>query len=648
MVQTFGKRIIGGIGAPGGGMSKAYAEGVNTGIAQRSNRQAMAETAQAMQMRDQEMAWATEDREEAKRQRAAAAAAAASARARSAALARDLAGTVGTTAPGLRIPPGQTYGPRVAVGGPIPTLPAAPAPARPTLPQITPGAPLSFKLGAAGQQVSEAPMNISNIEFVQGTRASVPVGGGRAGVPTGMRVRPNIPSTYGVSATVTPPAAPTPPLAGTSPLMLPTTEGPLPSYVDPAGLWSAIAGDIPGAAQAETLLREGWINEYEYQQLVRGSRGQQDEVLTNAVRRQYGADIPFFTPAGAAPTTPTATAGTPTTAAAPAVPTAAAPTAPAAVQGPPVAPTVTIQGPNGPIVLPIEEAYPTGTVYGAEQPQPQLSFGPALGAVGTDQAATAADRVAANPVGQAQPTPNAELYLMEPGRPGRELQQAYDTRDELLRQLNVYAEYGDFGAVRDLTTKINELDNSLYYLQGMQGIQELQFNSPQRLQMVLSEELGRDIGLQPNDQGGYDVYVDGMLAAQKDAGSGENSVSYWARSILDDNFATAEAERAAKYNEKTFESGLKREEIVAQGQVNAELAQQKAYLERESARIVGLTEVDVEQIKRDRGLTNDDKLQFEKDETSGFILVFRNGEPEATYGPAMDAAGNIVGFEEKF
>jgi len=129
-----------------------------------------------------------------------------------------------------------------------------------------------------------------------------------------------------------------------------------------------------------------------------------------------------------------------TPAAVPVVPTAAAvPTGPAAMQGPPVAPTVTIQGPNGPIVLPIEEAYPTGNIYGAEPTQAQLSFGPALGAVGADQNATAADRVAANPVGQAQPTPNAELYIMEPGRPGRELQQAYNQREELVRQLNIYA-----------------------------------------------------------------------------------------------------------------------------------------------------------------------------------------------------------------
>lgn len=570
MVQTFGKRVLGGIGAPGGGMSTAYAEGVNVGINQRANRQAMVAVDQEMRMREQDQQFKIEDREEAKRQRAAAAAAAGAARARSAALAKALAGGVSAgPAPGLKIPPQQNFGPRVAVGGPIPATPPA---ARPTLPQVTPSAPLSFKLGAAGQQVSEAPMNISNIEFVQGTYDAGAAPAFERGGRGGVRVRyPEIPP------------------------------------------------EVDAEYFARMMGESRPLNEI-----------LQERVLTPAESR---AEIERMRTAAETP------------AVVPVVPTApAVPTGPAAMQGPPVAPTVTIQGPNGPIVLPIEEAYPTGTVYGAEPTQPQLSFGPALGAVGADQNATAADRVAANPVGQAQPTPNAELYIMEPGRPGRELQQAYNQREELVRQLNIYAEFGDYAAVRDLTTKVNELDNNLYYLQGMQGIQELQFNSPQRLQMVLSEQLGRNIGLQPNAQGGYDVYVDGMLALQKDAGSGENSVSYWARSIIDDNFATAEATRAATYGELAFKNQLELEQIAAQGDVNAQLALQKEVLARESARIAGLTELDMMAIKRDLGLTNDDTVEFQKDETSGMILVFRNGDLEAQYGPSesMGPSGETV------
>jgi hypothetical protein len=108
MVQQFGKRILGGIGAPGGGMSKAYAEGVNTGISQRTNRQAMEAVSQDMRLAEQDQQFKIEDREEAKRRRAAAEAAAGAAKARSAALARALAGTVGQ-APGVKIPRQQNF-----------------------------------------------------------------------------------------------------------------------------------------------------------------------------------------------------------------------------------------------------------------------------------------------------------------------------------------------------------------------------------------------------------------------------------------------------------------------------------------------------------------------------------------------------------
>jgi hypothetical protein len=150
--------------------------------------------------------------------------------------------------------------------------------------------------------------------------------------------------------------------------------------------------------------------------------------------------------------------------------------------------------------------------------------------------------------------PNTELFIMEPGRSGRELQQAYNEREELVRQIGIYSEYGEYGEVAKLVEQVKTIDNNLYLLQGMQGIQELEFNSPQRLQMVLSEQLGRNIGIQANDIGGYDLFVDGQLAMQLEAGNGENSLAYWARTRIDSKFAEAEAARAAAFNEKLTES----------------------------------------------------------------------------------------------
>jgi hypothetical protein len=224
--------------------------------------------------------------------------------------------------------------------------------------------------------------------------------------------------------------------------------------------------------------------------------------------------------------------------------------------GPPVAPgvapTVTIKGPNGDIVVPADA--PEEPDRGAVSDRAQMPFGPWLGAPSADADASIVDRVAANPPEQPMPPPNTELFIMEPGRSGRELQQAYDTREELVRQIGIYSEYGEYGEVARLVEQVKTIDNNLYLLQGTQAIQELEFNSPQRLQMVLSEQLGRNIGIQANDIGGYDLSVDGQLAMQLEAGNGENSLAYWARTRIDTAFAEAEAARAAAFNEKLTDS----------------------------------------------------------------------------------------------
>ena len=62
MVQVFGNRILGGIGAPGGGMSEAFGAGANTAINQRQTRQAMAERDQLMRQRETLFGQGQEDR----------------------------------------------------------------------------------------------------------------------------------------------------------------------------------------------------------------------------------------------------------------------------------------------------------------------------------------------------------------------------------------------------------------------------------------------------------------------------------------------------------------------------------------------------------------------------------------------------------
>jgi len=149
MVQVFGNRILGGIGAPESRAAEAFGAGVDTALSQRESRQAMIGEAQRQRMAEQEFAWRGEDREEAKRQRAAAAAAAAAARARNEAMVaryRDILG----------VPGGQ---PAVA-GLTVPTAPAmardrqgpaaAPAAARPAGVRAPASPALSFGTTVTG------------------------------------------------------------------------------------------------------------------------------------------------------------------------------------------------------------------------------------------------------------------------------------------------------------------------------------------------------------------------------------------------------------------------------------------------------------------------------------------------------------------
>lgn len=557
MAQVFGNRILGGIGAPGGGMSESFGAGVNTALGQRESRQGMAGEAQRQRMLEQEFAWRGQDREEARRRAAAAAAASAAAKARDAAMARELIATMGTTGPGLTIPPGQTFGPRVSVGGPTPMLPPSGAPAAAPAPTATPAptaglrtsVPLSFGTGGG-----------AGVDMIRGgpgadTLAAPPAGGAMdySGFVTAARQGKPITMDQLVAAV----NANTLSTQQAADVQAMIDSGYVPSEAD---VRAAMApGVTPSRAYAPTATQAAvadWIGG-----VTGRTRG--DQAAIDAERARLRGET--VAPEAAAEAT------------APAVDTS---------------------------------QYPIGQLPVA--PSPRLSFGPLLGAVEADPNASVVAKVEANPPGQAQPTPNAELYIMEPGRPGRELQQAMDLRAQYAQAAQIYEKYGDYAAVRDMFSKIQELDSTLYYLQGMQGLQELQFNSPQRLTMVLSEQLGRNIGIQPNSAGGYDVYVDGQLALQKDAGGGENSLSYWARSLLDTNFAQAEAARADEYNKLRTEAEI---DVAKQVAIDANKAANDEWLKRVDADIA------VESALLDARL-NPAAIELQVDENTSEVIVY--------------------------
>jgi hypothetical protein len=70
-----------------------------------------------------------------------------------------------------------------------------------------------------------------------------------------------------------------------------------------------------------------------------------------------------------------------------------------------------------------------------------------------------------------------------------------------------------------------------------------------------------------------------------------------------------------------------------QAEANVEEYAAKAQIDAQKALAAGLTELDLAAMRRDLGLSEQDEIDFQKDENSGIVLVFRNGEFAAQYAP---------------
>ena len=540
MVQVFGNRILGGVGAPGGGMSESFGAGVNTALNQRASRQAMVGEGQRQNILAQEQAFRIEDRADAKKRQAAAAAAAASSRARAAGLVAAQQRIFGA-APGGSGVAGLNLGAPAGTGrdrqGPaappsratVPTAPVAPrnAPAR----SMGVEAPIS---GGAGRGVTGG----AGDDQLAGVRAPTTMLGARGfeqrtGLPadldaylsrTEAQRDPTALATYGVSAGIAPPPPAVAPFATQAGAALPYTEGPLPAYVGAPGLFSAAVGGLPGAANAEVLFREGWVDETEYQQLVRGSRAQQGEVLTKVARRQMGV------------------ADEQTQAAQTSALTAA--------------PTVTIQGPNGPVTVPTEEPAPAApapaTAVPADFTSPaQLRFGPDLGAPTRTSEEVMVDEfvssIGVDPYAPAPPT------MGEPGQPGRAITDLLTRRDQEVQWAQALLDAEQYGDARAVQDGIALIDAKLEAAVARQAIEEARvFNAPQRLNAIWSGNTARNYEFVPTAEGIYDVYIDGQLQFP---GMSMDQITQDTLTMTDQVYAQQQAELAAKFAEAQAQAG---------------------------------------------------------------------------------------------
>lgn len=187
--------------------------------------------------------------------------------------------------------------------------------------------------------------------------------------------------------------------------------------------------------------------------------------------------------------------------------------------------------------------------------------------------------------GQTTPVPvrmdPSSFYLANPNATTLDIDAALRQRAELVEMATIYQQTGSTAEFRAVQQQIRAVDNSLYFLQGMQGVQELELaNDPRRLSAVWSQFAGVPIQLQPQTDGTYNILVNDQITQR---GVSRSAIIASARSSFDREFAQAQAAAAAQQTALYLASQLRMSENMAEITAKAFADIQLKLLEGENA-----------------------------------------------------------------
>ena len=247
-----------------------------------------------------------------------------------------------------------------------------------------------------------------------------------------------------------------------------------------------------------------------------------------------------------------------------------------------------------------------------------------------------------------------QSYLANPESITVDMRNAMSAREQLAQRRNdfarlafIYQTSGTAEGLRqaqsiasqlyDIDSKIMEADNNMYYLQGMQGIQEVQgANDPRRLAAVMSHYMGVPVAYQPRTDGTYNVWINNKLQRE---GVPVDEVISEARSNFDESYVKSMAKRA----EDVFAQQLENEGKVLTANLDLQkfIAQQPYEIGKERDKIISKLkadgilklldvqttpdEVKVSTIGDNRAIVTVGSQSFIYDADPGAVMV--NGQP---------------------
>jgi hypothetical protein len=264
-------------------------------------------------------------------------------------------------------------------------------------------------------------------------------------------------------------------------------------------------------------------------------------------------------------------------------------------------------------------------------------YGPSLGAPArTPEEAEVDEFVSSSGVDpNAKPPPKAG----KPGPLNKAVTDLLSNREKQVRWAQALIDAGAYEEARAVQNEITSIDAKLGAVVARQAIAEARdYYAPQRLNAIWSEYIQRNFEFVPVAEGIYDVYVDGQLQFP---GRSMEQITQDTLAMTDQVYAEQQA-ALAQTEAEARATGM------AQAEANVFEYGQKAGIDVQKALQVGLTEIDLLAMKRDLGFGEKDQIDFQKDDQTGIIIVFRNGVPEAQYGPttiAPEGAEPYVSFQ---
>lgn len=178
----------------------------------------------------------------------------------------------------------------------------------------------------------------------------------------------------------------------------------------------------------------------------------------------------------------------------------------------------------------------------------------------------------------------SSFYLADQNMISQDMRVAIQNRQELARMAQMYRNAGMGDQFTQARLKMMDLDNSLLFLQGMQGIQDIALaNDPRRIAAVWSQYAGVPIQLQPQTDGTYNISVNGRITQR---GMTSNIIIDSARSAFDAEYRKTRTESSNSMAVEQFKSQLRISEESAKAVLQTAREAQNKLIEGDNARAV--------------------------------------------------------------